>query len=155
MNCPNCDKKTDILANFCPNCGTDLRTPAGAKQPRRAGDIFPADAVCEKACALILPAITLVIVMAFTGFSGAAAVTTALSAISPFGMTGGMIELGIIGIAADIAVSFLISKLLKGRLEKQWLRGANKDKLMKAVEEYPVSKSLRRELKDAIREFRK
>lgn len=67
------------------------------------------DEFVRKAAALGLPAIILLIVMATTGLTGAAAITAALALLGipvaalggPAGMLGGIALLGIIGLATD------------------------------------------------------
>jgi hypothetical protein len=60
------------------------------------------DEVIKKVAALGLPGIVLVIVMATTGLTGAAAITTALAILGgPAGMLGGIAVLGLTGLITD------------------------------------------------------
>ncbi|MFN6476458.1 hypothetical protein [Nostoc sp. DedQUE07] len=60
------------------------------------------DEVVKKVAALGLPGVILVITMAATGFTGAAAITTALAFLGgPAGMLGGIAVLGLTGLITD------------------------------------------------------
>ncbi|MBD2682672.1 MULTISPECIES: hypothetical protein [Nostoc] len=60
------------------------------------------DEVVKKVAALGLPGVILVITMATTGFTGAAAITAALAALGgPAGMLGGIAVLGLTGLITD------------------------------------------------------
>ena len=60
------------------------------------------DEVVKKIAALGLPGVILVMTMAATGFTGAAAITTALAFLGgPAGMLGGIAVLGLTGLIAD------------------------------------------------------
>ena len=71
------------------------------------------DEFARKAAGIGLPAVILLIVMATTGLTGAAAITAALAMLGPGGMIGGIIFLGIIGLAADMLSKFGLQELLK------------------------------------------
>ncbi|WP_017304530.1 hypothetical protein [Spirulina subsalsa] len=71
------------------------------------------DKVIDKIAALGLPAVILTIVMATTGLSGAAAITTALAILGgPWGMLGGIAALGITGLVAKGLASMGLEELL-------------------------------------------
>ena len=72
------------------------------------------DEVVRKIAALGLPGVILLIAMAVTGLTGAAAITTALAMLGPGGMIGGIALLGVVGIAADALSKFGLEALLVG-----------------------------------------
>ncbi len=72
------------------------------------------DEAVRKIAALGLPGVVLLIAMATTGFTGAAAITAALAMLGPGGMIGGILFLGVIGIATDALSKFGLEALLVG-----------------------------------------
>ncbi|MEH2244189.1 hypothetical protein [Nostoc sp.] len=70
------------------------------------------DEFVRKAAGIGLPVIILLITMATTGLTGAAAITAALAMLGPGGMIGGIVLLGIIGLAADMLSRFGLEALL-------------------------------------------
>lgn len=71
------------------------------------------DEVIKKVAGLGLPGVILVIVMATTGLTGAAAITTALAMLGgPAGMLGGMAVLGLTGLIADALTKVGLEDLL-------------------------------------------
>ena len=61
------------------------------------------DEAVRKLAGVGLPGVILLIAMASTGLTGAAAITAALAMLGPGGMIGGVVFLGIIGLASDYA----------------------------------------------------
>ncbi len=61
------------------------------------------DEAVRKLAGVGLPGVILLIAMASTGLTGAAAITAALAMLGPGGMIGGVVFLGIIGLASDSA----------------------------------------------------
>jgi hypothetical protein len=75
------------------------------------------DEVIKKVAALGLPGIVLVIVMATTGLTGAAAITTALAILGgPAGMLGGIAVLGLTGLITDGLAKVGLENLFNRRL---------------------------------------
>ncbi len=73
------------------------------------------DEVAKKIAALGLPGVILVIVMASTGLTGAAAITAALAFLgSPGGMLGGIAVLGLTGLITDALAKVGLEDLLTG-----------------------------------------
>jgi hypothetical protein len=71
------------------------------------------DEVVKKVAALGLPGIILVVTMAATGFTGAAAITAALAFLGgPAGMLGGIAVLGLTGLIADALTKVGLEDLL-------------------------------------------
>lgn len=57
---------------------------------------FYMDKLISKLAGLGVPALVLVVAMATTGLTGAAAITAGLAALGPFGIIGGIATLGVI-----------------------------------------------------------
>ncbi|MBD2098578.1 hypothetical protein H6F90_26255 [Trichocoleus sp. FACHB-591] len=71
------------------------------------------DEVIQKVAALGLPGVVLVIVMATTGLTGAAAITTALAILGgPAGMLGGIAVLGLTGLITESLAKTGLENLL-------------------------------------------
>ena len=71
------------------------------------------DEVVKKVAALGLPGIILVVTMAATGFTGAAAITAALAFLGgPAGMLGGIAVLGLTGLIAEALTKVGLEDLL-------------------------------------------
>jgi hypothetical protein len=71
------------------------------------------DEIIKKVAALGLPGVVLTIVMATTGFTGAAAITSALAILGgPAGMLGGIAVLGLTGLITDALAKVGLEGLL-------------------------------------------
>ncbi|WP_293117511.1 restriction endonuclease [Moorena sp. SIO4G3] len=108
------------------------------------------DEVVRKVAALGLPGVILLIAMATTGFTGAAAITAALAMLGPFGMLGGIAFLGVVGIAADGLSKFGLEALLLGIYKERQQKGESKGSLCKEIERLMVSRDLKRKLKEEV-----
>ncbi|WP_287252592.1 restriction endonuclease [Moorena sp. SIO4E2] len=108
------------------------------------------DEVVRKFAALGLPGVILLIAMATTGFTGAAAITAALAMLGPFGMIGGIAFLGVVGIAADGLSKFGLEALLVGIYKERQQEGESKASLCKEIERLMVSRDLKRKLKEEV-----
>ncbi|MGB2927239.1 MAG: hypothetical protein WBB82_18210 [Limnothrix sp.] len=106
------------------------------------------DEVVRKLAGIGFPAVILLITMATTGLAGAAAVTTALAMLGPGGMVGGIVLLGIIGLAADSLSKYGLEALLKGIYQEREHKGEDKQKLLREINRLPISKELKLILKD-------
>ncbi len=108
------------------------------------------DELVRKIVALGLPGVILLITMATTGFFGAAAITAALAALGPGGMIGGIAFLGVVGIAADGLSKYGLEAILKGVYQTRLKNGESSSSLSKEINGLPVSKDLKRFLKEEI-----
>jgi len=109
------------------------------------------DEVVRKVAALGLPGVILLIAMATTGFTGAAAITAALAMLGPFGMIGGIAFLGVVGIAADGLSKFGLEALLVGIYKERQEEGESKASLCKEIKGLMVSSDLKRKLKAEVK----
>jgi GTP-binding protein EngB required for normal cell division len=109
------------------------------------------DEAIRKVAALGLPAIILVIVMATTGLTGAAAITSALAILGgPVGMLGGIFALGTVGVLADILAKFgielVLMRIYEIRSEKEPV-----EKLCQEIDNLPfINNGLKQKLKTVI-----
>ncbi|MEO1376909.1 MAG: hypothetical protein AAFW70_21965 [Cyanobacteria bacterium J06635_10] len=108
------------------------------------------DEVVRKVASLGLPGIILLITMATTGFTGAAAITAALALLGPGGMIGGIAFLGVIGVASDALTKYGLSAILKGVYLERKQKGDSIQSLSTEINGLPISNDLKRELKEAV-----
>ena len=108
------------------------------------------DEVVRKLAALGLPGIILLIAMATTGLTGAAAITTALAMLGPGGMVGGIFLLGVVGVAADALSKFGLEALLVDIYKERKRKGETQANLCKEIEDLPISGDLKRLLREEL-----
>lgn len=108
------------------------------------------DKLVSKIAALGVPGLFLLIAIDATGLSGAAAITAALAALGPAGILGGIAFLGIIGLLSQSITEFGIDAIFKAVVRELYKKGETKDSILKKIEGYHVSKSLKIKLKEKL-----
>jgi hypothetical protein len=108
------------------------------------------DEFVRKAAGIGLPVIVLLITMATTGLAGAAAITTALAMLGPGGMIGGIVLLGIIGLASEMLAKHGLEALLKAIYKQRLFNGESGAKLRDEISWLPVSSDLKRLLREEL-----
>jgi hypothetical protein len=89
--------------------------------------------------------------MAISGYAGAAAITTALAALGgPAGMVGGIGVLVLAGFISKGLASYGLEAIFKAVLRELKKRGERKQDLLKKVDGYWISSSLKRAIFDHI-----
>lgn len=106
--------------------------------------------VVSKIAALGIPGLVLLIAISATGLSGAAAITTALAALGPFGMIGGIATLGVIGLISQGVVEFGSDAIFVAVVKELYKKGECKESILTKINKYPVSKSLKRKLREEL-----
>lgn len=106
--------------------------------------------VVSKIAALGVPGLILIIAMSATGLSGGAALTTALAAIGPFGMLGGIATLGVVVLLSQGLTEFGFNAIFTAVVKELYKKGENKKTILRKIEKYPVSKSLKRKLREEL-----
>lgn len=109
--------------------------------------------VISKVVALGVPGLVLLIAMGATGLAGGAAITTALAALGPFGILGGIATLGVIGLVSQGVTEYGFDVIFTGVIKELYKKGETKESILKKVQGYPISKSLKRKLVDEISKF--
>ncbi|MHC5770764.1 MAG: hypothetical protein ACYTXI_35340 [Nostoc sp.] len=107
------------------------------------------DEIVRKLAGIGLPAVVLLITMASTGLAGAAAITAALAMLGPGGMVGGIVLLGIIGLASDALTKYGLTALLQGIYQERKAKGEPLHNLCREIDGLPIT----RELKLLIKEY--
>lgn len=111
--------------------------------------------VVAKIAALGVPGLILIIAINATGLAGGAAVTAALSALGPFGMLGGIATLGVIGLISEGITEFGVDAIFTAVVKELYKRGETPESILNTIENYPVTKGLKRKLKEAVEEASK
>jgi hypothetical protein len=108
------------------------------------------DEVVRKIVALGFPGVILLVTMAFTGLSGAAAITAALAFLGPGGMLGGIAILGISGLIADALSKYGLQEILKNVYLERKQKGESIFSLQKEIGKLPISNDLKVYLKNEL-----
>ncbi len=110
------------------------------------------DEVVRTVAALGLPGVILVITMATTGFTGAAAITTALAFLGgPAGMLGGIAALGVTGLVAQALSTVGIYGLLTEVYRYRAQSAVPRNSLLREIDNLPIiDMNLRRHLRDVV-----
>lgn len=109
------------------------------------------DKIVSKIAALGIPGLIFMVALSATGLAGGAAITAALAALGPGGMIGGITTLGIIGLISEAITEYGFDTIFSAVVNELYKRGENIDSLLKKIDKYPVSKSLKSKLKEKLR----
>lgn len=108
------------------------------------------DKIVSKLAALGVPGLILMITISATGLAGGAAITTALAALGPGGIIGGIATLGVIGLISEGISEFGFSAIFSGVVKQLYKQGETKDSIRKKIQKYPLSKALKRKLNEEL-----
>jgi len=154
MNCPFCQHRTDILANFCSNCGADLNSIYGLVKDRKyIGDYLPLDIITSAIAGCGVPALMLKIAVKASGQNGAAGLTSGLKKLGFGGMAGGIVTLGVCAAAVFVLIMLVWSIILTKATDRAHKNGDTKRMMNAKACGYPVSKLIRRRLVERIRKY--
>ena len=108
------------------------------------------DKIVSKIAALGVPGLVLTVAIGATGLAGGAAITTALAAIGPGGMSGGLVTLGGIGLISEGISKYGVDAIFSAVVKELYRRGETKEQLKQKIKRYPISKDLKRKLNEYI-----
>ena len=108
------------------------------------------DKIVSKIVALGVPGLILFTAIGATGYAGAAAMTTALAALGPGGMFGGVITLIAASLITDAVSEYGFEKIFGAVIKELYKGGETPEGLIDKIERYPVTKRLKRELKELV-----
>lgn len=108
------------------------------------------DKVVSKIVGLGIPGLILLTAVGATGLTGAAAITTALAALGPGGMIGGIISLGVLAFMSEAIAEFGFNHIFSAVVKELYKRGETKETILAKIAKYPVSKLLKRKLVELI-----
>lgn len=112
------------------------------------------DKIVAKLAGMGVPSLIFITAISATGLTGAAAITTALAALGPGGMIGGIAFLGVSGMITSAIAEYGSEALLKGVIKELYLQGENKESIKAKIKKYPVSKKLKLTLYDTLDNFK-
>ena len=107
----------------------------------------------EEGTALGVPALVFMVAIELTGLAGAVAITTALAALGPGGIVGGVMMLCVLGAIADGIAEFGFDAIAKGVLRALYCKGESKESIKAKVSKYPESSKLKSTLYDVVDKF--
>lgn len=108
------------------------------------------DKIVSKIAALGVPGLVLTVAIGATGLAGGAAITTALAAIGPGGMIGGLVTWGVIGLISEGISKYGVDAIFSAVVKELYRRGETKEQLKQKIKRYPISKDLKRKLNEYI-----
>lgn len=111
------------------------------------------DVLVKKIAALGVPGLVFLVAIEFTGLAGAAALTTALAAIGPGGIVGGVMTLCLLGLIAEGITDYGFDAIAKGVIKELYRKGESKESIRSKIERYPITSKLRRNLYNVVEEF--
>lgn len=93
------------------------------------------DKIVSKIAALGVPGLVLTVAIGATGLAGGAAITTALAAIGPGGMIGGLVTLGVIGLISEGISKYGVDAIFSAVVKELYRRGETKEKLKQKLKD--------------------
>lgn len=111
---------------------------------------FNMDKLISKLARLGVPALVIVISMGTTGLTGAAVITAGLALLGSFGIMGGIATLGVITLLAQGLTEYGFDAIFTELVREFFKRGETKRSIYEKIDKYPVSKSLKRKLKEEL-----
>ena len=110
------------------------------------GEEICMDKIVSKIVALGVSGLVLFVALSAT------AITTALAAIGPFGILGGIAFLGIIALFSQAITEFGFERIYVQVIKELIKKGETKESILKKIDSYKISKQLKLELKDFLSE---
>ena len=108
------------------------------------------DKIVAKIAALGVPGLVLIIAIGATGLAGGAAITAALAALGPGGMIGGIATLGVIGLVSEGIAKYGMDAIFSAVVKELYKRGETKESILQKIQKYPISKDLKRKLRESL-----
>ena len=112
---------------------------------------IPINRVVEIITGLGVPGLVLLVAMSVSGWTGAAAITTALATLGgPLGMLGGITLLGGLVLIASAIPKFGFWEIFKRVLENLKEQGKTDEDILREIDGYPIADELKQKLRDYI-----
>jgi len=110
------------------------------------------DDVADKIAGAGVAGLVLLVVMATTGYAGAAAITTALAALGgPAGMVGGVLVLGLTATISAALAKYGFESIAVAAVKKMVQNGKSKPQIRSDINKVPaLSKSMKKKLLEAV-----
>lgn len=104
------------------------------------------DEIIRKIASLGVPGLILLVAIELTGLPGAAAITTALSALGPGGMLGGIMTLCTMGLIVDALVDYGFDAIALGVITELIATGESKESIKAKICKYPITFKMKNHL---------
>ena len=111
------------------------------------------DQIVKKVAGLGVPGLVFLVAIEYTGLAGAAALTTALSALGPGGIIGGVMTLCVIGLVADGIAEYGFDAIAKAVIRELYCKGESKETIKAKISKYPISSKMKNNLNDVVDKF--
>lgn len=111
------------------------------------------DQVIKRVSALGVPGLVFLVAIKLTGLAGAAAITSALAALGPGGIVGGVMTLCVLAVIADGIAEYGFDAIAKGVLRELYCKGESKESIKAKISKYPVSSKLKHNLYEVVDQF--
>ena len=118
-------------------------------------DVLTLDKAAEIIAGLGVPGLVLTLMIALSPWFGAAAITSSLAALGPFGMLGGIATLGVLAFISRVVAEFGVEIFFQRVLAKLIEGGETCEEILEKIDGYPISKELKRKLREFIEKFAK
>ena len=102
--------------------------------------------IASKIAGFGIPGLVLMVAINATGLAGAAAVTTALAAIGPGGMIGGIACLMVSALILDGLTEWGFDALFASVVRQLYKKGETTGSIKRKISKYPITKKLKSEL---------
>lgn len=100
-----------------------------------------------------IPGLVLTVAMGVVGFSGAAAITSALALLGgPLGMLGGIGALGALGVFSWKLTQYGFERVYKAVVDELRRQGKTKEEVIRTIRGYLITQSLKEQLIGYIQE---
>lgn len=107
--------------------------------------------IVSRIAALGIPGLVLIVMIHTTGYAGGMAILLALSSLGPGGVLGGITTLGVIGLVAQGITEYGFEAVFSDVVDELIRRGESKESILLKIEAYPISRSLKRKLREQVR----
>ena len=110
------------------------------------------DKLVSKIAALGIPGLVLVTAIGATGLAGGAAITTALAALGPGGILGGIATLGIIGLISEGIAQYGVDAIFSAVIKELYRKGETKEEILRKIKKLSYFQRIKTKIK---RKYRK
>lgn len=104
----------------------------------------------SKLAGLGVPGLVLLVAIHATGLAGGAAIVTALAALGPGGMIGGIATLGVIALCAQGLTEFGLEAIFSAVVKELIRKGETKASILAKIDRYPISWGLKQKLREEV-----
>ena len=113
-------------------------------------DVLSVDKAAEIIAGLGIPGLVLLVATSVSGVAGAAAVTAGLTILGPGGVLGGIAILLVSTFIGSALAKFGFEELFKRVLDNLKEKGMSNEEILEKIDGYPISKELKRRLREFI-----